>query len=79
MTNHVEKNRPDLFLLDLMLPDGNGLEVGMELKKSEETKDIPVIIMSAHADLQKMEGADEFISKPFNVDELLDCIRRHLS
>ncbi len=69
---------PDLFLLDFMLPDGNGLEVCLKLKNTDETRNIPVIIMSAHADLNKMIGADDFISKPFDIDELVGIISKQL-
>lgn len=69
---------PDLFLLDIMLPDGNGLDLCKELKKNENTRSIPVVLMSAHADINRMEGADDFIAKPFDVDELLSRIQRQL-
>lgn len=69
---------PDLFLLDIMLPDGNGLDLCKELKQNDLTKDIPVVLMSAHADISRMEGADDFIAKPFDVDELLQRIEKQL-
>ena len=70
--------RPDLFLLDIMLPDGNGLDLCKEIKNNELTEDIPVMFMSAHADIRRMEGADGVISKPFDVDELLQSVRKQL-
>lgn len=69
---------PDLFLLDIMLPDGNGLDLCKGLKEDESTRHIPVVLMSAHADINKMEGADDFIAKPFDVDELLQRIGKQL-
>lgn len=69
---------PDLFLLDYMLPDGNGLDVCHRLKDENDTKMIPVIIMSAHAELNKMKGADNYIAKPFDIEELTTCIKRHI-
>lgn len=69
---------PDLFLLDLMLPDGNGLDVCERLKSSEKTRKVPIIIMSAHAELHKMEGADDYIAKPFDIDELVNKIASKL-
>ena len=69
---------PDLFLLDVMLPDGNGLDVCKNLKNDKVTENIPVIIMSAHADLDKMNGADDFIVKPFDIDKLVNCISKQL-
>ena len=70
---------PDLFLLDIMLPDGNGLDLCKELKMNENTQNIPVVLMSAHADISRMEGADDFIAKPFDVDELLQRIEKQLA
>jgi len=67
----------DLFILDVMLPDGNGLEVCKLLKSSPLTSAIPVIMMSAHADLQQMHSAcqaEEFVKKPFDVYEMLEKI-----
>lgn len=69
---------PDLFLLDIMLPDGNGIELCKGLKQDENTKHIPVVLMSAHADIRKTEGADDFIAKPFDVDDLLQRIGKQL-
>ena len=69
---------PDLFLLDIMLPDGNGLDLCKKLKQTLTTRNIPVVLMSAHAQLSSMEGADDFIAKPFDVDDLVDKINRQL-
>lgn len=68
---------PDLFILDVMLPDGNGLEVCKMLKSSPKTSAIPVIMMSAHADLQQMNSscrAEEFVKKPFDIFAILEKI-----
>lgn len=75
----LSKNTPDLFLLDIMLPDGNGLDLCKQLKESNDTSKVPVVLMSAHADIGRTEGADDFIAKPFDVDELLKRIERQLS
>ncbi len=69
---------PDLFLLDYMLPDGNGLEICQELKRKERTRNIPVIIMSAHPDIFGLKGADDLLAKPFDVDELINRISKQL-
>jgi len=77
----LDKSKPDLFLLDVMLPDGNGLDVCMELKKDKTISNIPVIIMSAHAgrDLIKQNDcAVDFISKPFDLDNLTSMIKKYL-
>ncbi|WP_316809464.1 response regulator transcription factor [Pedobacter agri] len=68
------KASQDLYLLDVKLPDGNGIEVCDMLKNSEATKDIPVMMMSAHAALSEMKkqcGAEDFIAKPFDIFDLL--------
>ncbi|CAM4376546.1 Response regulator receiver domain-containing protein [Pedobacter westerhofensis] len=70
-----------LFLLDVMLPDGNGLDLCLELKKSPATQHIPVIIMSAHAtetQVIQQACADEFIAKPFDLDEITNMIKKHI-
>lgn len=69
----VQEMRPDLIVLDLMLPDGNGLTLCRQLKDSARS---PVIICSAtrrkdDAVLGFQLGADDFLRKPFSVDELL--------
>jgi len=77
-----EDFRPDLMLLDVMLPDGNGLRLCHELKNDPATQHIPIIIMSAHAtedQVIKQSCADDFISKPFNLDDLTDLIQKYLS
>lgn len=71
---------PELFLMDVMLPDGDGAELCRELKGDSRFSDIPVVLMSAHAglDASRLAGADEFIGKPFDLDFLLVRIRRLL-
>lgn len=74
------RERPDLILLDLRLPLLNGLEVCVQLKKSEELKQIPVIIFTAstsHIDEKtKACGADDYIIKPFTPEELSGKIKK---
>lgn len=68
---------PDLFLLDVMLPDGNGIDVCGMLKSAEQTKNIPVLMMSAHSSKTLVEqscSSDGFVAKPFDIDELLGKI-----
>ena len=65
---------PDLFLFDVMLPDGSGIDLCREIKADKESLDIPVIIMSAHADLKDICYEclpNDFIPKPFDIDDLL--------
>ena len=77
--------RPDLILLDMMLPGLNGVEVIEQLKKSAVTQAIPVIVMTAYpsdaqfmADTVKALGAVEYLAKPVHIDELIATIERNL-
>lgn len=73
---------PDLFLLDVMLPDGNGMEVCCLLKASTVTKHIPIVMMSAHAGVKDIDSgckAQDFISKPFDIDDLLNRVNMQLT
>lgn len=80
----VKKERPTLILLDLMMPDMDGWDVYQQLKSEEETRDIPVIIITAKAQsIDRVLGlhiakVDDYISKPFRPQELLDSIERVL-
>jgi two-component system phosphate regulon response regulator PhoB len=77
----IQGYKPQLLLIDVMLPDGNGLELSLDLKKDPETAQIPIIIMSAHATagyvIQK-SCAEDFISKPFDLDDLVTLVKKHL-
>jgi len=72
-----DKGSQDLYLLDVKLPDGNGIDVCEMLKKDPETKNIPIMMMSAHAALSEMKkkcGAEDFIAKPFDIFDLLQRV-----
>jgi len=76
--------RPDLILLDVMMPGMDGFETCRLLKSIDSTRDIPVIFMTALADSSDKvkgfaAGAVDFISKPFQVEELLARIETHLT
>ena len=68
--------KPDLVLLDVMMPPPDGLAVCRQLRKQQETAVLPVIMLTASEGSEKTTaiaaGADDFIPKPFNRDELLD-------
>ena len=78
----VEQERPDFIFLDLNLPVMDGYEVCRELKKDEELKKIPVVILSASSDGIKEKsieiGADDYIIKPYEPQELLNKIEKFL-
>jgi DNA-binding response OmpR family regulator len=71
----VKELRPDLAVLDLMMPKLNGYEVIREIRRDEETKAIPVILLTARvqeADVARgfEAGADDYLKKPFSPQEL---------
>ena len=80
----VEKENPDLVLLDVMMPDMSGFEVAQHLKSNPNTADIPIIFLTAPnstADIVKgfQVGANDFISKPFNKEELIIRVTHQIS
>ena len=80
----VEKENPDLVLLDVMMPDMSGFEVAQHLKSNPNTADIPIIFLTAlnsTADIVKVfqVGANDFISKPFNKEELIIRVTHQIS
>jgi len=79
----VEKEHPDLILLDLMLPDLDGLEVCRRLKWQPETRNIPILIVSAKGDEADIVagielGADDYVTKPFSPKVLMARIKNIL-
>ena len=79
----IAAENPSLVLLDLMMPNVDGFDVLAALSKSEETSNIPVVILSAlnsESDIEKAlsNGAKDFVTKPILMDKLLNCILRTL-
>lgn len=81
----VLKEKPDLILLDLMMPDLDGWDLYQRFKSNETTKDIPVIIITAKSQpIDRVLGlyiaqVDDYISKPFHPQELLESIEKVLT
>lgn len=80
MLQELEKTTPDLIILDIMLPDEDGLQILKNLKEDSNTENIPVIMLTAKSsELDKVvgldEGADDYITKPFSVLELVSRIK----
>lgn len=76
----VEEIRPDVVLLDVMMPGRDGYDVLTSLKSSDVTRDIPVVLLTARASDAEIwqgwkAGADYYLTKPFNVDHLVEYLR----
>jgi len=78
----IRQEKPDLVLLDLMMPDVDGWEVYRQMKADKDLAQIPVIVVTARAQsIDKVLGlqvakVDDYITKPFGPTELLDSIHR---
>jgi DNA-binding response OmpR family regulator len=80
MLKTVKVNKPDLIILDIMLPKIDGYTALREMRKEEEFKDMPIIILTAKekravGDLFALEKVTNFIEKPFEPSALLNKIR----
>ncbi|NVO22940.1 phosphate regulon transcriptional regulatory protein PhoB [Donghicola sp. C2-DW-16] len=79
----VDEDRPDIIVLDWMLPNVSGIEVCRRLKSRGDTRDIPVIMLSARSEevdrVRGLEtGADDYVVKPYSVVELMARVRTQL-
>mgnify|MGYP001076847189 FL=1 len=76
----LEEKQPDLALLDIMLPDEDGLEIVAKLRRRPETKKLPIIMVTAKStEIDKVKGldvgADDYLTKPFGVMELIARVK----
>ena len=82
--DRIAETKPDLVLLDLMMPEMDGWEVYQKMKASEQMRDIPVIVVTAKAQsIDRVLGlhiarVNDYITKPFGPQELLDSVDRVL-
>ena len=79
----TKEYKPSLILLDLNLPDTSGAKVLETLKNDPDTKDLPIVVVSADATTKQMEfilskGADQYITKPINVGQLIKIFDQYL-
>ena len=79
----VEREKPDIILLDIMMPRRSGYEVCRILKEDPRYRDIPIVMVTALNEMADMEraresGADSFLSKPVNKHELLERVQNLL-
>lgn len=79
----IQAERPDLVLLDVVMPKKNGFQVCRDLKSSPETQDIPVVLLtSKNQEVDKFwglkQGADEYLTKPWKEEDLLSVVAKRL-
>jgi DNA-binding response OmpR family regulator len=77
---HLGPDLPDLLLLDIWMAGISGRDICQHLKQQESTRQMPVIIVSANRDTEQIAreaGADDFLLKPFDIDDLLNKVQLH--
>lgn len=82
MFRRIRTFKPDLILLDVLMSGVDGRVICKKLKQQKTTKNIPVVMISAHPSAQKGakdSGAEDFIAKPFATDDLLTTIKHHIN
>lgn len=80
LLDKAKEIKPALIILDLWMPLLSGEEAALLLQKDKSTKDIPIIILSAHKNTQQISeniGAIDSISKPFDIDELENKVKKY--
>jgi CheY-like chemotaxis protein len=78
----IEAPFPDLILLDIWMAGVNGLDLCKYLKSREDTKNIPIIMISAYPDSHDTAieaGANDFIEKPYTMDKMLSTVGKHIA
>ncbi|HKL48522.1 MAG TPA: response regulator [Desulfuromonadales bacterium] len=80
----IAEEKPDLVLLDIMLPEMDGFEVCRRIKENPQTKDLPVVMLTAKKSREDMArgqqvGADWYITKPFKSVNVIETIQRFLN
>ena len=80
---YLETNRPDIILLDIMMPGIDGYEVCRRIKENSELEDLPIIFLTAKNESEDIirgfeNGAVDYVSKPFNPSELQARVRAHI-
>ena len=79
----LDKTKPDLILLDIQMPEMNGFETCVKIKENDQLAGIPIIFLTANTDAESISkafaaGGVDFVTKPFNSDELLARIATHI-
>jgi len=77
----ISQHSPDMILMDIWLFGEDGGKIAKHLKSKPDTKEIPLVLMSANNATEKITkevGADDFLLKPFNIDDLLYIVRKYV-
>jgi DNA-binding response OmpR family regulator len=79
----AEVERPDLILMDVVMPNKTGFEACRELKRRDDTRGIPVILVTTRGEGENIEagfesGCNDYVTKPINAQELLTKVRDHM-
>ncbi|MCI5144279.1 MAG: response regulator [Candidatus Electrothrix sp. AR3] len=80
----AEAEKPDLIILDVVMPKMNGFQACRKIKSTPDLQDIPVILLTSKNQKSdefwgKKQGADVYLTKPFNIDELMEAVTGHLA
>ena len=79
--SYIEKQQPDILLIDLWMPGMSGDQVIAQLRTNANITDLPIIVISASTDGRQVAfaaGADDFLDKPYDIDTLLAMVEKHL-
>lgn len=81
LEDKVAAERPDVLLLDIVMPQRNGYDILRAMKKDERTRDTPVVLVTSKTQESdriwgKRQGADEYVTKPFTAEQLVTVVRR---
>ncbi|MFC3200007.1 response regulator transcription factor [Parapedobacter deserti] len=78
--NALTEISPDLFILDIMLPDGSGIDICQRLRSNSETRQTPIVMISAHFSRMPTDcDAEDFIEKPFDIDNFVARVERQIA
>ena len=79
----AKEHKPDLIVMDVQLPGADGYEVTRRLKREDDTKDIPIIIVTSFAMVgeeneARAAGCNDYLSKPINIHQFIETIKKYL-